>query len=163
MERSARDIERLKPGEISREISAIQAQALFEIGSTFGIPNPPDDTSLSLGVAALARFLAAFPGHPQAVKAAYSVGASYLARGKSAQALDAFSQFLKPRDSRSSPTSPVTTGPSSRWPPRSRSARFFRARGSSPRRSPPGRVTWRSFPTDRKAPTPSGRFSTPSS
>ncbi len=91
----ARDIERLKPGETSRDISAIQAQALFEIGSTFGIPNPPDDNSLSLGAAAIARFLAAFPEHPQAVKAAYSLGASYLARGKSALALDAFTRFLK--------------------------------------------------------------------
>jgi len=90
-----RDIERLKPGEVSREVSAIQAQALFEIGSTFGIPNPPDDNSLSLGVAAVARFLAAFPEHPKAVTAAYSLGASYLARGKSAQALDAFTRFLK--------------------------------------------------------------------
>jgi len=91
----ARDIERLKPAEVSREISAIRAQALFEIGSTLGIPNPPDDNSLSLGVAALSRFLAAFPEHPKAVRAAYSLGASYLARGKSALALDAFNRFLK--------------------------------------------------------------------
>jgi uncharacterized protein YfaS (alpha-2-macroglobulin family)/TolA-binding protein len=91
----ARDVEKLKPAELTREISAIRASALYEIGSTFGIPNPPDDNSLSLGVAAVSRFLAAFPDHPKAVKAAYSLGASYLARGKSAQALDAFNRFLK--------------------------------------------------------------------
>jgi len=91
----ARDIERLKPGDVSTATSAIRAQALFEIGSTFGIPSPPDDNSLSLGVAALSRFLAAFPEHPKAVRAAYSLGASYLARARSALALDAFTRFLK--------------------------------------------------------------------
>jgi TolA-binding protein len=91
----ARDIERLKPGDGSREISELRAQALFEIGSTFGISSPPDDNSLSLGVAALSRFLTAFPEHPKAVRAAYSLGASYLNRGKGALALDALTRFLK--------------------------------------------------------------------
>ncbi len=69
--------------------------ALAEIPSTFGIPNPPNDTSMNLGVAAVQRFLAAFPAHPRAVRAAYEIGASYLARGKSDLALAAFSRFLK--------------------------------------------------------------------
>jgi uncharacterized protein YfaS (alpha-2-macroglobulin family)/TolA-binding protein len=91
----ARDIEHLKPADSTREFTAIRASALFEIGSTFGIPNPADDNSLSLGVAAVTRFLAAFPDHPKAVRSAYWLGASYLARGKTAQALDAFNRFLK--------------------------------------------------------------------
>ena len=41
------------------------------------------------------RFLAAFPGHPRAVRAAFLLGESYRARGKSSDALDAFLQFLK--------------------------------------------------------------------
>src|SRR5262249_14217405 len=58
-------------------------------------PQPPDDTSLNLGVAALRRFLAYAPGHPWAVKAAYEIGEAYLARGKSQEALAAFEDFLK--------------------------------------------------------------------
>ena len=62
---------------------------------TYGMPQPPDDTSLNLGVAALRRFLAYAPDHPWAVKAAYEIGAAYLARGKSQEALEAFGAFLK--------------------------------------------------------------------
>ena len=54
---------------VARELRAL---ALAEIPSTYGIPSPPDDTSLNLGVAALQRFLAAYPAHPRAVKAAYA-------------------------------------------------------------------------------------------
>ena len=67
----ARDIERSKPAELPEDLAAIRADALYEIASTYGIPNPPDDTSLNQGVAALRRFLAAFPAHPKAVRAAY--------------------------------------------------------------------------------------------
>jgi len=91
----ARDIAQLKPAELSKDVAAIQANALYEIASTYGIPNPPDDTSLNLGVAALRRFLAAFPAHDKAVRAAYSLGDSYRSRGKSAEALEAFTLFLK--------------------------------------------------------------------
>jgi tetratricopeptide (TPR) repeat protein len=91
----ARDIERFKPADATPGTSALRAMALFELSSTYGIPNPPDDNSLSLGVAAASRFLAAFPEHAKAVSAAYSLGASYLARGKTAQALEAFTRFLK--------------------------------------------------------------------
>ncbi|HEX3448374.1 MAG TPA: MG2 domain-containing protein, partial [Isosphaeraceae bacterium] len=91
----ARDIERKKPAEVSKVIAAIRADALYETASTYGIPNPPDDASLSQGVAALRRFLAAFPSHPQAVRAAFFLGESYRARGKSSDALDAYTQFLK--------------------------------------------------------------------
>jgi tetratricopeptide (TPR) repeat protein len=90
-----RDIERLKPAEITPEITKIRAAALYNIASTHGIPNPPNDTSLNQGVAALRRFLAAFPGHSKSVRAAYELGQSFQARGKSTEALDALTQFLK--------------------------------------------------------------------
>jgi tetratricopeptide (TPR) repeat protein len=91
----ARDIERLRPDARDKAADDLRARALAEIPSTYGIPSPPDDTSLNLGVAALQRFLSAYPAHPRAVRAAYETGASYLARGKSDQALAAFSRFLK--------------------------------------------------------------------
>ena len=89
------DIERKKPAETSKAIADIRASALYEIASTFGVPNPPDDASLNQGVAALRRFLAAFPDHPRAVRAAFFLGESYRVRGKSTDALDAYTQFLK--------------------------------------------------------------------
>ena len=73
----------------------LRARSLYEIARTYGVPAPPDDTRLNLGVAALGRLLAAYPGHPLAVKAAYEIGASDLARGKSDEALGAFTRFLK--------------------------------------------------------------------
>ncbi|HMF37675.1 MAG TPA: tetratricopeptide repeat protein [Isosphaeraceae bacterium] len=90
-----RDIERLKPAEPDKDAQSIRASALVETPSTFGIPNPPDDTSMNLGVAALQRFLTAYPAHPRAVRAAYQIGATYLARGKSDLALAALTRFLK--------------------------------------------------------------------
>src|SRR5262249_11257025 len=74
---------------------AIRARALYQIARTYGIPQPADDTSLNLGVAALRRFLAAAPDHPWAVKAANEIGQAYLARGKSQEALETFSAFLR--------------------------------------------------------------------
>ena len=60
------------------------------------MPQPPDDTSLNLGVAALRRFLADATRLTRwAVKAAYEIGEAYLARGKSQEALEAFGAFLK--------------------------------------------------------------------
>jgi tetratricopeptide (TPR) repeat protein len=91
----ARAIERLKPTERTAAINATFAQALAEIPSTYGIPNPPDDTSLNLGVAAVARFLQAAPAHPRAVREAFAIAAAYQARGKHTQALDAYLRFLK--------------------------------------------------------------------
>jgi tetratricopeptide (TPR) repeat protein len=91
----ARDIEHLAPADRNEAATRLRADALFEIPTTYGVPAPPDDTQLNLGVAALRRFLEAAPAHPKAVRAAYQVGASYLARGKSDEALAAFSRFLK--------------------------------------------------------------------
>ncbi|QEH33600.1 Outer membrane protein assembly factor BamD [Aquisphaera giovannonii] len=91
----AREIEKLPPQQRTRDADSIRADALAGIPSTYGIPTPQDDANLSLGVAALRRCLAAYPSHRGAVRAAYEVGASYLARGKSDAALEAFRQFLK--------------------------------------------------------------------
>ena len=91
----ARDIEHLKPAELTKDLSNIRANALYEIASTFGIPTPTDDASLSQGIAALRRFLEAFPANPQAVRAAFLLGESYRDRGKSTEALDAYTAFLK--------------------------------------------------------------------
>ncbi|WP_193378437.1 MG2 domain-containing protein, partial [Singulisphaera acidiphila] len=71
-----------------------RARALYGVALTHGIPKPPNDASLNLGVAALKRFLAEYPAHTLAVEAAYQVGASYLARGKGQEALDSLKAFL---------------------------------------------------------------------
>jgi uncharacterized protein YfaS (alpha-2-macroglobulin family)/TolA-binding protein len=81
-----------------KDSADLVGRARFGLSRTFGIPSPPDDTQLNLGVAALRRFLQAQPAHPKAVQAAYDLGASYLARGKSQEALDAFRAFLKGDD-----------------------------------------------------------------
>src|SRR5262249_44145078 len=64
------------------------------IAKTYGIPAPGDDTSLNLGVAALKRLVEAYPSHLLAVRAGYEIGTSYLARGKSQEALDALKAFV---------------------------------------------------------------------
>jgi TolA-binding protein len=91
----ARDIERLRPAEQTKPLTTIRADALFEIATTFGVPKPPDDASLNQGVASLRRFMAAFPSHTKAVRAAFWIGESYRERGKSSEALDAYTEFLK--------------------------------------------------------------------
>ncbi|MFO0952539.1 MAG: tetratricopeptide repeat protein [Isosphaeraceae bacterium] len=72
-----------------------RARAMYGIALTYGIPAPPNDTSLNLGVTALRRFIAAYPSHTLAVTAAYQLGESYRNRGKSEDALAAFHAFLK--------------------------------------------------------------------
>jgi TolA-binding protein len=91
----ARDIEHLKPAELTKDDAELRALALYHIASTFGIPAPGDDTSLNQGVAALRRFLSAFPAHAKAVRAAHQLGDAFAARGKSSQALEAFTRFIK--------------------------------------------------------------------
>src|SRR5262249_57986049 len=81
-------------GPLSKADESFRAQALFGVARTYGVPAPPDDTSMNLGVAALRRFLAEYPAHPLAVQAAYEIGASYLARGKGQEALEALKSFL---------------------------------------------------------------------
>jgi TolA-binding protein len=87
----ARDLE----GQDTKDAVAFRARALFQVARTYGLPNPPDDAQMNLGVAALRRFLDASASHPLAVTASYEIGASYLARGKSQQALEALTAFLQ--------------------------------------------------------------------
>ena len=93
----ARDLE--GPARSDQAAAEIRARALYHVAITYGIPNPSDDARLGLGVAALRRFLAASPAHPLAVKAAYEVGASYLARGKAQEASTHSGPSSKARDS----------------------------------------------------------------
>jgi len=79
----------------SADLAGLRARSLYRISRTYGIPNPPDDTRLNLGVAALRRFLADAPAHPEAARAAYEIGASYLARGQGEPAIEALTAFLK--------------------------------------------------------------------
>ncbi|WP_406697489.1 MG2 domain-containing protein [Singulisphaera sp. Ch08] len=96
---------RLTWADLARELAAsgkplskgedgFRARALYGVALTHGVPNPSNDASLSLGVAALKRFLTEYPANPLAVEAAYQVGASYLARGKGQEALGALKAFL---------------------------------------------------------------------
>jgi uncharacterized protein YfaS (alpha-2-macroglobulin family)/TolA-binding protein len=79
----------------TKEAQDLRARALLGIARTYGLPNPPNDTSLNLGVAALRRLLRDHPAHPEAVRAAYAIGISYLNRGKSQEAVEALTAFLK--------------------------------------------------------------------
>ena len=60
----ARDLAGKDPDADTKEAADIRALALYGIALTYGIPNPPNDTSLNLGVAALKRFLEAYPATP---------------------------------------------------------------------------------------------------
>jgi uncharacterized protein YfaS (alpha-2-macroglobulin family)/tetratricopeptide (TPR) repeat protein len=72
------------------------ARAMFDRARTFGIPTPPDDTQLNLGVAALKRFLEAYPAHWMAPIARSQIGQAYQSRGKAEEALAAFRALLRP-------------------------------------------------------------------
>jgi TolA-binding protein len=90
----ASDLERMRPADRTADLAAIHADALFGIATTHGIPNPADDRGLNLGIAALRRFLTAFPANDRSVRAAYSIGASYLSRQRAGDALEAFNRFV---------------------------------------------------------------------
>ena len=89
------DLARDLIGKDLKQAADLRGRALYGVARSYGIPNPPDDNSLSLGVAALRRLLAADPDHALAPKAAYEIGAAYLARGKTQEALAALNAFLK--------------------------------------------------------------------
>jgi alpha-2-macroglobulin len=79
----------------SKELTELRARSLYAIAKTHGIPNPPDDTQLNLGVAALRRFLLDAPADPKAVRASYEIGQSYLNRNQGEAAIEALKGFLK--------------------------------------------------------------------
>lgn len=95
----ARDLEDAK-SQAEKGADGVRARALFAIASTYQITAPPDDTSMNFGVASLKRFLATYPADSKAVTAAYWIGGAYLARGKSEEAVEAFTRFLKGEDYR---------------------------------------------------------------
>ncbi len=87
--------ESLGRDEAAKERSPdLHARALYQIAKTYNVPEPPDPQSLELGVGALRRFLDAYPSHRQSVRAAFEIGLSYLNRGRSQDALEAFRDFL---------------------------------------------------------------------
>ncbi|HEX8201135.1 MAG TPA: MG2 domain-containing protein, partial [Isosphaeraceae bacterium] len=90
----ARDLDG-RDGRDDQDAQDLRARALYQVTRTYGLPSPPDDSQLGLGVAALRRFLRAYPSHPLAVTAAYEIGAAYLARGRGEPARGAFTAFLK--------------------------------------------------------------------
>jgi len=91
----ARDVEVMKPEARTPADDRARADALAAIPSTYGIPTPNDSRSLALGVSALERFLAAYPAHPRAVRAAFEIGQANMNAGQADAALAAFARFLK--------------------------------------------------------------------
>ena len=93
----ARDVERLKPNERTPELAAVRASALYHDRLDARHPRParrhpvcqPGRRGRSGG-----SWLRA-PAHPRSVRAAFAIGAAYLARGKGTEAFDAFNRFLK--------------------------------------------------------------------
>jgi uncharacterized protein YfaS (alpha-2-macroglobulin family)/TolA-binding protein len=81
----ARELEK-KNDPASRDV---RARALFQMAYTYGGSN-----HAGLAAAALRRMMAAEPGHPLAVQAAFEVGSVLVRDGRSAEALAAFRAFL---------------------------------------------------------------------
>lgn len=69
-------------------------QAAFRMAETYQLPTPEDEEQLSLGVAALRRFLENFPKHALASKAKLWIGLSYQHRGHFADAAATLTTFL---------------------------------------------------------------------
>ena len=95
---------RIRWSDLARELDGkdrpkasddIRARSLLAIAHTYGIPTPGDDNNLNLGVAAMRRYLADYPARDKSVTAAHEIGIAYFQRGKSEQALNAFTSFLK--------------------------------------------------------------------
>ena len=91
----ARDLGNQGGKALPNDLADLKARSLYQVARTHGIPTPPDDTQLNLGVAALRRFLAEAPAHPKAVRAAYEIGESYLNRNQGEAAIEAFKAFVK--------------------------------------------------------------------
>ena len=89
------DLARDLAAEKAKDLATLRARSLYQVSRTYGVPIPPDDAQLNLGVAALRRFLAAAPDDPKAVRAAFEIGESYLHRGQGEAAIAAFRAFLK--------------------------------------------------------------------
>lgn len=86
----ARDLEKSD----TKAAQELRGRALYQVAKTHGLPAPPDDTNLNLGVAALRRLLEDYPSHPLAVNAAFEIAQAYQNRGRSQAALEAYRTFL---------------------------------------------------------------------
>ncbi len=95
----AADLSKL-PAGTRRDVEEIAGNALYQIAMTYGIPSPADDARLELGVAALRRFLTAYPTHKWAVRASYQIAASNLSRSKTDLALQSLNDFISGKDYR---------------------------------------------------------------
>ena len=74
--------------------SDLLPQAAFRMAETYQLPAPDDEEQLSLGVAALRRFLENFPQHALAAKAQLWIGQSYQHLGHHPDAAAALTSFL---------------------------------------------------------------------
>ncbi len=71
------------------------AEAMFNLSVTYGIPTPADAENLSLGVAALQRFLAKYPAHKLASTAHLRIAQSYQNRGRFEDSVASLTKFLE--------------------------------------------------------------------
>ncbi|HPM82478.1 MAG TPA: MG2 domain-containing protein, partial [Candidatus Anammoximicrobium sp.] len=74
--------------------SDLLPQAAFRMAETYQLPAPENEEQLSLGVAALRRFLENFPKHALASKAQLWIGLAYRNRGHFADAAATLTAFL---------------------------------------------------------------------
>ena len=70
------------------------AEAAYNLSLTFGIPSPPTDEDLNLGVAALESFVKKYPAHKLAAQAQLRIAESYISRGRYADAVKSLTRFL---------------------------------------------------------------------
>jgi uncharacterized protein YfaS (alpha-2-macroglobulin family)/TolA-binding protein len=91
----ARDLEKELAKGAAADLARLRARSLLGVARTHGMPNPPDDTQLNLGITAVQRFLAAYPADPDAPRSAYEIGEASRLRGQGDQAIAAFRTFLK--------------------------------------------------------------------
>jgi uncharacterized protein YfaS (alpha-2-macroglobulin family)/TolA-binding protein len=83
-----RDILRAKPAK------DVVVSAAFGVARSYGFPRPSSLVDLELGAAALATVGKRYPGHKDAPKAAFQVGAAYFHRGRYAEARQRLETFL---------------------------------------------------------------------
>ncbi len=77
-----------------QDLSPRIAEAMFNLSLTYGLPTPANAESLSLGVAALQRFLAKYPQHKLASAAYLRIAQSYQHRGRYEDSVAALIKFL---------------------------------------------------------------------
>ena len=78
-----------------RAKSSLRARTLRRVAQTHGLPNPPDDSQLALGVAALKAAIESDPDGDVEIDSAYTIALSYLARGKTEEARKTLAAFLQ--------------------------------------------------------------------